>query len=353
MSNPWTVDDVLRTTPSQRRQELSVPHYVPGKSSASKVALAVESMKRHTSDEGWQLMAGLESAGYIVHGYGICNGNLVNQTNVSAILKLEEPGIVVVQDKREWIGRTAGSGFDERERFVNVGELAKRSDVFKVTILKDAHNDHALQTEAAEEMVIHAWIVYYHSRIVKHLAPYVRERHLIRTYHSVDKGVVPKFVSGKIRHKALLSGAISKAYPLRLKLREARLADYLLHPGYGRLQCFTEEYLHTLSKYKVAICTSSVYGYAVRKIVEASACGCRVITDLPADDVLPCIDSNLIRVRPDVSLKEFSDILDEACQTFDDDEQAEAAEAAKYYYDYRRLGRQMMVDIETLRRNYS
>ena len=46
------------------------------------------------------------------------------------------------------------------------------------------------------------------------------------------------------------------------------IVNYLSHPGYGRSKCFTPEFLKILSIYKVAICTVSIYGYAVRKIVE-------------------------------------------------------------------------------------
>lgn len=358
MNSPWTIADVIASTPTrQPNLYLPAPEYdYRPISRGQKVALAVPSMKNHTTDEGWQLMLGLKQGGYWLEGYRADPG-IESLTNVVQILDCFETSTLIIQDKREWIGKTAGSeGFDERERFTNVDYLAKRPDVFKLTILKDAHIDHQLHVEAAEEIGCHAWIVYYDPKIVKHLAPYVRERHLVRTYHSVDKTVVPEFIPRKERRGGILSGAISGAYPLRLKIRQH--ADSLPglnvfhHPGYGRTGCKTIEYMNELSKYKVAICTASRYGYTLRKIVEASACGCRVVTDLSADEVLPGIDENLIRVRPDVSIPDLGEVLNQAYETYDDEKQHKIAEVAKYFYDYRRQGQQLAVDIETLRRNY-
>ena len=75
------------------------------------------------------------------------------------------------------------------------------------------------------------------------------------------------------------------------------------HPGYHANGSFTPA-LHSRNstKFKVAICTSSTMGFALRKIIEATACGCRVITDLPAGEVMPEIDGNLTRVSSDISL---------------------------------------------------
>jgi hypothetical protein len=353
MSGTWTIDDVLATTGGSDCQPLQAPAYLgyPAVDKMGGVALAVESMSRHMTDEGWQIMLGLQAA-----EYGLVGPYLPIGTNDVRRLLEYKFSTAVIQDKREWTGKTAGRGFDPREQFVNMGEFSKRSDIFKLNILKDAHSDHALHVEAANEIGCHGWVVYYHPRIVKHLAPYVREEHLVRTYHSIDKSLVPKMLAGELRGKALLSGAISRAYPLRARIAASVQllpdVEVMRHPGYGRDGCKTGEYLRRLNLYKVAICTASKYGFALRKIIEASACGCRVITDLPADEVLPCLDENLIRVRPDVGIDELGSIINYACRTYDDEFQQEVADAAKYFYDYRRQGRQLALDIEHLRRDY-
>lgn len=334
--------------------------YWPHKDTRPRVGLAVKSMERHMTDEGWQLFQGLESAGYLTingrTGFGPCIGS-----NVDDVLRYWNPSTVVIQDKREWIGKTAGGparGWDERERFRNVGALAERPDVFKVTVLKDAQSDRALHVEAAREAGIHAWICYYHPRIVAHLCPWVRSEHLVRTWHSVDAGLVPPFSAAE-RSGCLLSGALGLAYPLRTRLahavrkRKLQGVDWLPHPGYHRRGCATPDYLRTLSHYKVAICTSSVYGYALRKIVEATACGCIVITDLPIDEDMPGgVNQNLIRVHQDEDLGRFEVLVRRLCEDYDPEYQADLAERAKRWYDYRAVGRRLAEDIEALRRGW-
>jgi hypothetical protein len=262
---------------------------------------------------------------------------------------------LVMQDKREWEGLTGGPGFNHKERFINHTTLKDNHSVFKVTILKDAHQQPTYHMDAAHEIGCHAWIVYYHPGVVSHVAPYVRPRHLIRTYHTIDADKVPAFTQ-EGRDGCLLSGAVSSVYPLRQRLFSNHHAVYkttlLRHPGYHRNGCVTNEYLKTLSKYKVAICTTSIYGYALRKIIEATACGCRVVTDLPIDDVLPHIDSNLIRIRPDASLRVINDMIREACMLYDPDRQQHMAEATKLHYDYRQEGTRLAQSIEHLRTTY-
>src|ERR1700723_2806402 len=168
---------------------LPIPQYV-GNSSTG-IGLAVESMRRHTTDEGMQIFEGLNYSGYNLAGHNFPIGS----TDVLAIISQFKPGIVVMQDKREWEGRAAGGlrGFDERERFTNVQYLRDRSDIFKLTILKDAQHNPEYHAESAREIGCHAWIVYYEKAKVKSLAPYVRKEHLIRTYHSINKDLVPDY----------------------------------------------------------------------------------------------------------------------------------------------------------------
>lgn len=358
-----TVDNVISALPRGRGDELPAPPYEPT-GFGPNVGLCVPSMARHTSDEGWQLFLALKEAGYELCGLNL-HSRFENQafgetwtveslTNVGEVTRFF-PQTLVLQDKREWEGRTAGPGFDPRESFTNVDVLKDRRDVFKLTILKDAQHNPVYHRQSADEIGCHAWIVYYHPRIVKYLAPYVREQHLVRTYHTIDKEIVPQYTDQGRHKKALLSGAISGAYPLRQRIYKATLAnvDTRLHPGYGRKGCDTPNYLKTLSHYRVAICTSSRYGYALRKIIEATACGCRVITDLPVDDVMPVIDGNLYRINPDMPMSQIVSVIDGLSKTYDPLTQYEWAEAAKAFYDYRVMGKKLANDIEKMRREYN
>jgi hypothetical protein len=294
---PDTVDTVLRRLPPPPAIErIPAPKYT-GTSGERRTFMAVKSMENHTTDEGWQLSLALGAGGYSVTGYGIGECQLTDAVDVVTYFN---SSVLVLQDKREWQGKTAGSGFDQREQFTRVSYLSSREDIFVGTILKDAQHNPEYHRQSAEEIGANFWVCYYHPQIVCHLAPYVRQEHVVRTYHTVDVEKVPAFRGARERNpKSLLSGAVSGAYPLRQRLMASRtthgyrrVMNVLPHPGYGRTKCYTPEYLQQLSQYRVAICTSSVYGYALRKIVEATACGCVVITDLPVDDPLPGIDGN-------------------------------------------------------------
>lgn len=356
------IQDVLNSTFPFRPgiQELEAPPYLratPVSESGNRIALAVRSMQGHMTDEGWQIMQALQHGGYTLFGFGIPVTGVwqTNATSVPYILDESTPSTVVVQDKREWEGRTAGPGFDHRESFRGIQVLKGYKDVFKVTILKDAQNSPDYHRESAYEIGCHAWIVYYHPRIVKHLAPYVREKHLIRTYHSIDSDLLQSPFPP--RAGVLLSGALSGAYPWRQRLVQYRSAFNGVvckpHPGYHRRGTETPDFLNLLTKFKVAICTSSIYGYALRKIIEATAAGCRVVTNLPEDEVLPEIDGNLLRVDPSISMKDLSDLLEQMQDTYNPGLQQHYAHSAKCFYDYRVQGIKLALDIEQMRKNYN
>lgn len=359
-----TLDDVIRNLTARGYAErhrqfspLKAPPYRPSEANLSpqahEVGLAVESMKNHTTDEGWQLFKGLEGAGYFLEG-GKVPGS--GHTNIPFIVGKHMPvKTIVVQDKREWEGKTAGAGFDSSEGFQVAGFLSSLSGTFRLTVLKDAHQDPGYHRDSAVEIGAHAWVTYYHPAIVSFVAPYVRLRHLVRTCHSLDPALVQEYRPDG-RSGAVLSGAVSAAYPLRERivrsLRAFPSVDHLKHPGYRRDGCLTAKYLETLSHYKVAICTSSVYGYALRKIIEATAAGCVVITDLPSEDRLPVIDGNLIRVSNGIGIGTLNGSIEKALREYDSDRQRVYSEAAKTWYDYRAVGRRLAVDIEDTRRTY-
>lgn len=124
------------------------------------------------------------------------------------------------------------------------------------------------------------------------------------------------------------------------------------HPGYHRNGCATPDFIKLLQKFKVAVCTSSIYGYALRKIIEATAAGCMVITDLPSDEILPGIDANLIRVPSDVDWHEVYRIINRCYREYDLEKQIGLAQQCLEWYDYHPIGERLAWDIEMMRRNY-
>lgn len=349
-----TTKDVIATLAKPRMegrghpmQELSAPPYTGG-DGKNKIALHIESMSRHTADAGHQLFAGL-----CHNGYTLCGKDLeVDEIDVEKILDLTNPSVVIVNDKREWDGRRAGYR-DGSESFRFIEALKDRHDIFKITVLKDAHQRPSYHRTSAEEMGIHAWITYYHPTIIAHVAPYVRKEHLIRTSHSIDSDAFGKF--RKDRNNCLISGAVSNHYPLRQRLihhfRALEVA-YQSHPGYGAQGLKTPKYLAKLGKYKTAICTSSMWGFALRKHIEATCAGCKVITNLPIDDVMEEIDGNLTRVDDNIPIEDLRDLIKEMGKSWDLEEQKEIAERARAHYDYRAVTKRLTQDIEKMRLSY-
>lgn len=327
------------------------PDYTPDLTRTEKIFLGVRSLENHMTDEGHQLQQGLSAAGYKLCGHDLP----INSTDCLYLLKKFHPAALIVQDKREWDQQTLSSRHDNRARFINTAGLRLTRSVFKMTVLKDAHQKPQYHQDSAYEIGTHGWIVYYHPSIVHYLAQYTRKQHLIRTWHSVDPKHVPDY--SPERSGCILSGALSKVYPLRWRLLSdmSHLPECVMqsHPGYHCRGTTTPDYLKTLSRYKVSICTSSVYGYALRKVIEATACGCRVLTDLPIDDVLPEIDDNLYRIHPDTPTPMIATILKDMLATYKPERQAHYAEQAKGFYDYRNLGRQLASDINMTRKNYN
>jgi hypothetical protein len=345
-----TIKDVVNSLSAINLQQLPAPYYA-GSSGSKGIVLAVESMNMHMTDEGWQIEAGMEHGGYRLCGYRFKESS----TNLTDLYTRYLPDVVVVQDKREWDVKP-GNFREPKAAFQEVDCLNHRSVVFKVTVLKDAHCHPEYHRDSAEEMGCHAWIVYYHPKIVCKLASFVRPQHLIRVYHTIDRDKVPEFQIGQ-RHGTILSGAISGVYPLRSRLlREAEQIPNmacLKHPGYHRNGSCTNEFLQTLSRFKVAICTSSIYGYALRKIIEATACGCHVVTDLPTDEVMPWIDGNLTRISPSTSSQEVGRITAQLCKEYDPEIQEWYAGRAKRWYDWKAAGLRLVSDIERMRANYN
>lgn len=326
---------------------LPVPSFTPG-GQTGRIMLAWHNFSKHMTNEGWQLQEGLREA-----GYELCGRHYPWElTSVPMIATVHDPGTVVVQDKREWDSNKEGC-FEKDAGFEDIGYLRSCPQVFRVAITKDAHQDWRYHKAHHEEIGAHAWITYYHTDMVCHLAPWIRREHVVRTYHSLNSAEVPEFRTD--RSGCLLSGALSEFfYPLRTRLARQGLPDttVLPHPGYNANGWQTPGFLRMLSRYKVVICTSSIFGYALRKPIEATACGCVVITDLPEDEVMPGIDGNFIRVSPDITTPEMASLVIRAIHGYDPERQADYAERSIRYYDYRRLYGDLSMSIENLRSNY-
>ena len=343
-----SVHDIIKGLPRSRVLEISAP---PFKICAAqeKLVLGVHSMQNHTTDEGWQITHGLS-----LNGYRHCGHMLEEkETDVANLIEKHHPGTIVVQDVREW--DVQSNDFRDKEaRFTRVESMKSEESLFRVTVLKDSHQRPEYHSRESDRIGVHAWIVYYNDRIVKHLAPYVRPQHLIRTTHSIDSLTVPDFSNDR-PFNCLFSGAVSGAYPLRQRMLTFR--KYLPmhvhnHPGYHRNGCVVPDFLKLLNQFKVSICTSSRYGYSLRKLIESTACGCRVITDLPVDEILPVVEENLIRISPMASRIEMKRVIEVVVNSYDYEKQRDLAKRAIEHYDYRAVCSRLANDIQTMKERY-
>jgi len=333
---------------------LRKPYYVPADTNQRKIFLAVEPFKRHMTDEGWQLQLGMEHAGFELWGPRFPGRD---KDDVRAILRETSPQVCIVQDKREWDPKCHGC-FDKSVGFQHAKVLQQTKHVFRLTVFKDAHQDPRYHCAAHTEFDVHAWLIYYHPTIVCRLAPWLRPEHLIRVYHTIDPAKIPEYFPHR-PFDGILSGSCSDAYPLRQRLARAVRAGNLPcvflhpHPGYHADGSHTDSYLRMLTQYKVSICTASKYGYSLRKLIESTACGCRVITNLPVDDVMPGIDENLVRVADDATPEEIGKLVAQLAADYDPERQRHFASLARDHYDYRTRFLATAQAIDDLRRNWS
>lgn len=312
------------------------------------VFLGLRSFETHMTDESWQLQLGMEAAGWSLCGKGLKH----HTSDVPIIIDEEKPQSVIISDQREWDPDNPCC-LDKGEAFQRLEALSTVPN--RYTVLKDCQHHVTPFYEYMESVNAPLdFITYYSDDIVRALCPYASTRRLYRTYHSIASDAIPPFewmrASPAWPKKVLLSGAVVPYYyPLRWRLsterHKVRDMDVLDHPGYGMAGSHTNRYLSILSGYKVAIATASIYQYALRKIIEASACGCVVITNLAASQRLPAIDDNLVRVSDDISFKDLNDVLADAVSQWDADRQFAIAEDAKSYYDYKATTKRLSDDL--------
>lgn len=291
-----------------------------------KVFITLESFSKHMTSETHQLQQGLKNAGWEICGPGLKH----DTTDCSTIVEHEKPDVCLIQDKREWDERSFGGGKYKLKNIDHIGCV-------KGTILKDAQ---WAEREWYGEIGIDFFVTYYKDAASIANVP---QHKCIRTYHAINKWEVP--MKGHCGG-AVLSGALSDIYyPLRTRLAENGYWFVLPHPGYGEFGNQSFRYLEELSKYKVSICTASVYDYLLRKIIESVACGCIVVTNLVEE--VPYIDEYLVRVSNDISNKQMQLVVDEAVRGWRKDIALEAAEITKERYDFRTVYKQLDGDIES------
>lgn len=298
------------------------------------VCLANIDYQRHMTSEGDQFQEGLRSAGWT-----LCGRGYDGLQDVPAILARYQPKRVVVHDKRDWDPKSSIC-FRKDVGFQRLSAL-QSSTAYKAVVVKDAASSLPYQKAFFTEVAADAAIVYYHPRNAAMHGPWLTGRPMIRTYHSVDADDIATIPLDGPRRPALVSGATSNAYPLRQRaVRDAQMLglDVLRHPGYGNLGARTSAYLRHLAGYKVHVATASMYGFALRKIIESVAVGCTVVTDLPAYDVLPEIDGALVRVKPTINPDELQRVIRDATAAWRLDERLAWAEKARAFYDYRAIG---------------
>ena len=290
-------------------------------------------------DSGRILCArGMEAAGWLTTAGG---GVGLGETDTIRVLEEHCLEIAVFWPRAEWDRRwwRGGTHVGPEHCFRRVEDLARRPDVLRVAVHHDAATNIRRSRRWHAQFRPHLYLTWYHPRSVLRYTPWAQAEQIVRTYHVVDPALVPDV--GPRDGMALLSGAIGdRHYPLRTRLWRAvkndglKGVDLLPHPGYHGNGHATNDYLRTLSQYRVAICTASRHGFALRKIFEATAAGCRVITDLPAYDKLPEIDGNLVRIDPQIPLRDLADLIAAEADGWDLDRQRSVAEKCVARYSH-------------------
>jgi glycosyltransferase involved in cell wall biosynthesis len=307
---------------------------------------AAEGWGAHTTDEGMQLQVGLEHAGWTLAGAGYGDGC----RDVPTLLERFRPEVVFVQDPRDWDPTSHGS-FRKDIGFERVEVLRNRPDIFRAVVVKDAGSVREYQREFFERIGADAAVVYYHPDVVLGLNPWLTAASLVRTYHTVEPAQCMRPDPAVPRKRAVVTGAVSKAYPLREQVVKAASSigvDVVRHPGYHNRGAHTPAYLALLARYRVHVATASRFGFALRKLVESVAVGATPVTNLPALDRLPEIDGALVRVSPEATVEEVADAVSAADRGWDSEERAAWATKARARYDWRVEGRRLSDALEAV-----
>lgn len=308
------------------------------------LVLANIDLRKHVTDEGEQLQAGLEQAGWTLAGFGYGDGCV----DVPTLLDRHKPRIVLIAAREDWDERSPGC-FDRRCSFRRIHVLASRPDIFKVQVVKDCPGPVDRRKRWCEEIKASAVLLYYHPDSMLAVSPWLRDYPLIRTWHTVDGELCRKIIeTSGVRALGAVSGARSPVYPLRSMAADNAAwlgLDVLQHPGYRVRRSHSAEYLKTLAQYKVHVATCSVYGFALRKIVESVAVGCVPLTNLPSFDVLPEIDGSLVRVASDIHAGSLRQSIHQQAAEYNTETRLEWARRCWEFYDWRVRGKALSQEL--------
>lgn len=293
--------------------------------------------EHHMTDEGNQLQRGLEYAGWHLSGVGFDG-----MQDCSEIIRKYAPETILVHDKRDWDPKNYWA-FRRDIGFSNLEAVKFTPN--RLGVVKDAGSMVEYHRYFCEDEINCTGVVtYYHDRAVLPHNLWMEKYPRFRTYHTVNSDFLRatcRWTENK-RRDAVLTGASNRqVYPLRAKCSENAGflgIDLIGHPGYHNSGTRTGMYLELLHSYKVHIATASVYGFALRKIIESVAAGCTPITDLPEWDCLPEIDEALVRVPPDISMEDMQYVIYGAVKNWDREERLFYAGRCAVFYDYRNMG---------------
>jgi hypothetical protein len=313
---------------------------------------ALESFRRHMDNGRWLFQLGMERQGYVSVGRDMPSPG-IDSTDVKAVVERFNPRVVIFWPRYEWDAKEwVGPEVKPEHYYRNWEYLLTRPDILRVCVFHDAGSARQQQKKWHEAFQPHVYLTWYHADSVLPFAPHIRREQLCRTYHVLDSDNLP---DAEPRDKTcLISGAYTPdVYPLRTRAfqwaKEGKLGpgvECVQHPGYKQAGTRSNDYVRTLAKYRVAVCTASAYRFSLRKLFEATAAGCRVVTNLPSYDLLPGIDDNLIRVPSDIGADELRGVIQNAAATWDLRQQQAFAAAAVRYYDWRAECARVAKDLE-------
>jgi len=301
----------------------------------------LESFRRHMDNGRWLFQRGLEQQGYVSAGGGLPPPG-IDRLDVAEIVECCHPSVVIFWPRYEWDpAEWGGSEVLPEHCFQNWECLLDMPEILRATVFHDAGSARAEQKRWHEVFRPDVYLTWYHHRSILALAPHVPSDRLLRIYHVIDADEAPAICDRD--GVGVVSGAYARGvYPLRTRAVAAAKAGRLGpdvgcldHPGYFQVGPSSTEYVKLLSQYRVALCTASSYGFALRKIIEATLAGCVVITDLPEYDRLPGIDDNLVRVRPTISIPELRELIRDQADAWDLKRQTHYATTAAGLYDWR------------------
>lgn len=317
-------DFVLKTLRSQRSKILEYEALPVMRNIGLRLYAGVEYYSDHVTSENEEMQRGMEHAGWQLE--------FAKGRSLPKLCEELHPDMLMIADRRDFEHWDSFGhlGLPDHHTWKDCDSLP--DNVFKATIFKDMFWWTDWQLEKICRMGIHAVVVYYDPRLAIELAPWL-EPLMVRTYHSVNADVCPTITNAQ-RYRCLISGAIDERkagrpndpYPLRSKVfswaENGKVVGCKIrrHPGYKAVGSDTPAYLQELSRFKVAICTSSAYSFALRKIIEATACGCKVVTDLHEE--MPEIDDNIIRIDRGISVDDLNMVIADAANAWDFDTQS-------------------------------